>query len=137
MNLITDRTENDVLRGTAKGKYTAEDLNRVENAVAELYALAKNLDIYPVGTIKTDWNPWALFSPETWPTQSQMARYLANITHLCEGLKAAEGLPTTMENLTWERANNIEKALLLAYPRIQNTIQIFRYSGEIFAGEEI
>ena len=137
MNLITDRTENDVLNGTAKGKYTAEDLNRVEQAVAALYALAKELGIDPPGDFKTDWDPKALFSPEAWPTQSQMQRYLANITHLCKGVKAAEGLPTTMENLTWERANNIEKALLLAYPRIQNAIQIFRYSGEIFAGEEI
>ena len=137
MNLITDRTENDVLNGTAKGKYTAEDLNRVEQAVAELYDQAKALGIDPPGYFKTDWDSMALFSPKTWPTKKQMQRYLANITHLCEGVKAAEGLPVTMENLTWEMANNIEKALLLAYPRIQNTIQIFRYSGEIFAGEEI
>lgn len=137
MNLITDRTAEDVLQGTPKGKYTTEDLNRVEQAVAELYALAKELDIYPVGTIKTDWEPTALFSPDAWPTQSQMQRYLANITHLCAAVELAAGLPSTMENLTWEGANCIEEALLLAYPRIQNAIRIFQYSGEIFAGEEI
>ena len=49
----------------------------------------------------------------------------------------ANGLPETMENLTVDGANNIEKALLLAYPRIENALQIFRYSGEVFAGEEI
>ena len=137
MNLITDRTAEDVLQGTSKGKYTTEDLNRVEQAVEELYALAKELDIYPVGTIKTDWNPTKLFSSDAWPTQSQMQRYLANITHLCKAVQTASGLPATMENLTWGRANSIEEALLLAYPRIQNAIQIFQYSGEIFAGEEL
>ena len=137
MNLITDRPAEDVLQGTPKGKYTTEDLNRVEQAVAELYALAKELDIYTVGTIKTDWNPTALFSPESWPTQSQMQRYLANITHLCKALELAYGLPATMENLTIDGANNIEKALLQAYSRIENALQIFCYSGEVFAGEEI
>lgn len=137
MNLITDRTWEDVSAGTAKGKYGVQDLNRVEQAVAELYALAKGLGINPPGDFKTNWYPHTVFSFETWPTQSQMVRYLANITHLCAAVKLAAGLPSTMENLTWESANNIEKALLLAYPRIQNALQIFRYSGEIFAGEEI
>ena len=135
MKLVTDRTLNDVLTGTAKGQYTTEDLNRVESAVKELYSAAEALGLKPPGAFKTDWDPKALFSLDAWPTQQQMKRYIANITHLCAAVKLAAGLPSTMENLTWESANNIEKALLLAYPRIQNALQIFRYSGEIFAGE--
>lgn len=136
MNLITDRTLEDVLAGTEKGRYGAEDLNRVERAVAELYELAKALDITPTGEIKTDWDANALFSAESWPTQGQMARYLANIAHLCEAVELGAVLPATMENLTWESANRMEEALLSAYPRLQNALQIFRYSGEMFAGEE-
>ena len=136
MNLITDRTLEDVLLGTEKGHYGVADLNRVEQAVAELYELAKALGIYPPGEIKTDWDLFTLFSSETWPTQHQMQRYLANITHLCKAVQAASGLPATMENLTWDDANRIEEALLLTYPRICNALQIFRFSGEVFAGEE-
>lgn len=136
MNLITDRTAEDVLLGTPKGKYGADDLNRVERAAAELYGIAKALDINPPGSFKTDWDPGALFSSENWPTKSQMQRYLANITHLCAAVELAGGLPTTMENLTWQDANNIESALLAVYPRIENALQIFRFSGELFAGEE-
>lgn len=136
MNLITDRTLEDVLLGTEKGHYGEADLNRVEYAVAELYELAKALGINPPGEIKTDWDIFALFSSETWPTQHQMQRYLANITHLCAAVELAGRLPRTMENLTWEDANRIEEALLLTYPRIQNALQIFRFSGEVFAGEE-
>ena len=137
MNLVTDRTLNDVITGTAKGQYTAEDLNRVEQAVAELYGAACALGIYPPGYFKTDWDSQAVFSPQSWPTQNQMHRYLANIRHLCEGVELAEGLPSTMEKLTWERANRIEEALLLVYPRIGSAVQNFQYSGEIFAGEEL
>lgn len=136
MNLITDRTLEDVLKGTPKGKYTAQDLNRVEQATENLYDQAKELGILPPGTFKTDWSFPVLFSREEWPTQAQMQRYLANITHLCRAVELAGGLPTTMENLTYEDANHIEQALLGVYPRIQNALQIFRYSGEVFAGEE-
>jgi len=136
MNLITDRTAEDVLQGTPKGKYCAEDLNRVESAVAALYEAAEAMGVAPPGEFKTDWQSEALFSPKTWPTQRQMQRYLANITHLCEAVELAKGLPTTMENLTWQDANAIESALLGVYPRIVNTLRIFQYSGEIFAGEE-
>ena len=137
MNLITDRTWTDVENRTPKGSYGPEDLNRVEQAVEMLYSLARELDVLPPGNFKTDWTFPQLFSSGEWPTETQMQRYLANVTCLCKAMGTANGLPETMENLTVDGANNIEKALLLAYPRIENALQIFRYSGEVFAGEEI
>lgn len=137
MNLITDRTWEDVQNKTPKGNYGQEDLNRVEQAMEMLYGIANKLGITPPGTIKTDWYFPQVFSEEEWPTKTQMQRYLGNITYLCKAVRSADMLPATMENLTYEDANNIEKALLLAYPRIQNALQVFYYSGEIFAGEEL
>lgn len=136
MKLITDRTQADVLLGTEKGRYSAEDLNRVEQAVAELCTIAKGLDVSGITQIKTDWPHCGAFAPDRWPTQSQMARYLGNIHRLCEAVEVTAELPRSMEDLTWEGANQMEQALLLTYTRIQNILQIFRYSGEIFAGEE-
>lgn len=136
MNLITDRTQADVLLGTEKGRYSVADLNRVEQAVAEIYSIAKELDVSGISQIKTDWACCEGFSPKQWPTQSQMARYLSNIIRLCEGVEIAANLPRTMENLTFDGANQIEKALFAAYNRILDMIQIFRFSGEVFAGEE-
>ena len=136
MNLITDRTWDDVLQGTDKGHYGPGDLNRVEQAVEELYAMGKALGLAPVGQIKTNWGVPGPFSAESWPTQGQMQRYLANITHLCEAVALEKELPVTMENLTIDGANSIEQALLLTYPRLENMLQNLRFSGEIFAGEE-
>ena len=43
MNLITDRTWEDVVQGNSKGYYNASDLLRVENAAYELSKLYRNL----------------------------------------------------------------------------------------------
>ena len=136
MNLITDRTKADVLLGTEKGNYGAADLNRVETAVQELFALAKAVDVPYVPEVKTDWTFPELFSAQNWPTQGQMVRYLENVHRLCRAVEIGAALPVSMEGLNWEGANAIEQALLSVYERIQTIKQAFRFSGELFAGEE-
>lgn len=136
MNLITDRTYADVLLGTEKGCYGVADLNRVEQAVAELVGIAKALDIQDDFVIKLDWGLPGVFSAVEWPAEGQMVRYLRNIARLCETVAVAAELPPSMENLTWKGANQIEQALELVYTRIRTILQAFQYSGEIFAGEE-
>ncbi len=136
MEFVTDRTKSDVLLGAEKGMYGVADLNRVECAVAELYALAKRLGISRQIEVKTDWGFPGEFSAAQWPTKKQMSRYINNVQVLCEAVELAANLPTSMEHLTWNGANQIEKALSLVYERIQRIPKTFRYSGEIFAGEE-
>lgn len=136
MQLVYDRTQADVLLGTDKGRYGAQDLNRVEQAVEELCTFAAKLDLGKSLKTKTDWMLPRMFSPETWPTKNQMARYLMNVQRLCDVVTVEAKLPSSMERLTWESANAIEWALQLVYNRIQLILQTFRYSGEFFAGEE-
>ncbi len=136
MNFVTDRTREDVLLGTPKGTYGREDLNRVEQAVRELTVLAQKLDISCTLQIKTDWGLPGLFSADQWPTAEQMQRYLSNVHRLCTALEVAMALPHTMEKLTWQGANQIEQALQAAHTRVQNILQVFQFSGELFAGEE-
>ena len=57
IELVTDRTEADVLLGNSKGIYQAEDLNRVGQAVEELAALLPQLDLQAAVAPKTDWAP--------------------------------------------------------------------------------
>ena len=136
MELITDRTQADVLSHTAKGFYNHTDLNRVESAVATLCDLARQLDIHLALTTKTDWAVPGPYSPDTWPTAAQMKRYLGNVRALCQALSLAVSLPDSMAWLTWEKANDIEAALFCAKKRIQGVLQTYQYSGELIAGEE-
>lgn len=136
MDLITDRTLMDVLTGTDKGCYGVTDLNRVEQAVEELYTMVRVLGISDIPQIKTDWIHCDEFSPYQWPTRSQMVRYLGNIHRLCELAEVEMDLPRSMENLTWEGANRIEEALLAVDTRVRRILYTIHFSGEIFAGEE-
>lgn len=90
-----------------KGAYNHTDLNRVENAVSKL-AFLMGLDL----TIKTDWSQWDTV------TQADMERYLGNVV-IIRDMLADEidfpPLPSSMSNLTWEGANNIEKVLDMAF----------------------
>lgn len=136
MDLITDRTESDVLLKTEKGTYGYKDLNRVEDAVKSLQELAVQLDIPAVLITKTDWGLPGAFDAAAWPTQSQMRRYLQNVSDLCDAVAVNATLPKSMQGLTWMGANSIEEALSAVHIRIQGVLHAFKYSGECFAGEE-
>lgn len=136
MQLITDRTKNDVLFGTKKGRYSAADLNRVENAVAELVDIARKIGANKTIMVKTDWDIPGPFSNGKWPTKGQMERYLNNVMYLCSLVELQSNLPKSMEKLTYNGANAIEQSLEIVYEQIQKILKTLRYSGEFFAGEE-
>lgn len=136
MNLITDRTKEDVLLGTEKGRYEASDLNRVEAAVGYLSLLAKAVASAEPLITKTDWDVPGLFSSDSWPTQSQMERYLGNVKTLCQSVGISVDLPESMKKLTWDGANQIEKALEMVHNQVVTSFKGYQYSGEFFAGEE-
>ena len=133
MELIFDRTEADVLQGSPKGSYSHTDLNRVESAVGALQNRCPALDIYPGLAVKTDWGLPGSFSPERYPTQSQMARYLHNVRTLCGLCGIGAPLPETMEQLTWRDANALEQALRQVSDRIAAVEDAFPRSGEAYA----
>ena len=136
MQLITDRTESDTLLKNEKGIYGYADLNRVEAAVGEIAMLFPQLDLGLDLKIKTDWGMPGVFSTATWPVASQMERYLGNVVDVRDAFHISVQLPASMARLTWSGANSIERVLQMAMARGAGTIQSFRYSGEIYSGEE-
>lgn len=96
--------------GATKGAYNYSDLNRVERAVAELS------DMLGFELItKTDWGMRDI------PTASEMERYLNNVAVLREQVADDANvpkLPTSMNNLTYTDANNIESVLNAVYERL-------------------
>lgn len=138
MNLITDRTELDVLLGNEKGVYSHSDLNRVEAAVAEIAAELSAMGYIIAPITKTDWELTGDFWEDSWPTETQMERYLKNIQDIWNimPLNGKGELPTSMEKLTWRSANLIEMVLENACKQVSAIKQAWKYSGELFAGEE-
>ena len=137
MDLITDRTESDVLLGNSKGVYSYADLNRVESAAAMIAEQITELGFALQLQTKTDWDFPGNFSAWNWPVESQMRRYLQNIADIKRLFVISTQIPETMDKLDWNGANNIEEVLQIAFSRITGIKQSYRYSGEIYAGEEI
>lgn len=137
MNLVTDRTEADALLGNEKGVYSYKDLNRVETAVAQLAEYFQQLGICADLHTKTDWGLPGDFSAAEWPVESQMQRYLENVETIKRLFPVSVQLPSSMSRLTWQGANSIEQVLQTALERINGMVTTYRYSGELFAGEEL
>lgn len=168
--LVTDRTQEDVdyvvelLKKTAdgtatdeereflyygplKGKYTVDDVNRVESAVKFLadelvklpeflkeYAASKNVGwstIYDVPynpddyhlVTKTDWDALGQFFGEDIVDENDLKsseRYLNNVVKLRNAVEyETDKLPQSINRLTYYNANSIEIALQRLYPVIQ------------------
>lgn len=132
LDLITDRTAEDVQLGTKKGTYGATDLNRVGEAIIHvadrLKAAGNDIEVSP----KTDW------TREDIPTPDQMVYYLEQIQKVRDVLavhQTAPTVPADMVNLTHTEANDIEKILVDVDQLITNMMAAYYYSGELYGGE--
>lgn len=154
LNLITDRTQADVDRvrylsrrinagtataaeleeygGAMKGSYNAEDLNRVGAAVEYVanrlreYGYAVN--VQP----KTDWRAGEI------PTAAELETYRGNVAALRSVLPVGKNTPetpTSLERLTYQKANDLERILLDIDRLITNITLAWFYAGEVFSGE--
>jgi hypothetical protein len=129
MDFITDRTSVAV--------YGYEDLNRVEAAVEIIGRECTMMGIEFSPVTKTDWALPENFTIQSWPVYSQMKRYLDNVTRIKSIFPSSVPLPKSMDRLNWVGANNIERVLKISLEQIEGIKESYRYSGEIFAGEEL
>ena len=130
--LVTDRTQADADARNDKGTYNASDLNRVGAAVAyvagRLLECGTSVDVSP----KQDW------SESDTPAASQLERYRSDVAALRDALAAmptTPQAPTTMENLTCGKANDLEKILMDTDVLISNLKAAWFFSGDLFSGE--
>lgn len=106
-----------------KGAYNHSDLNRVEAAVAELAdRLSFNLET------KTDWTTWDI------PKPADINRILGNIATIRFWVALPDGIPetpTSLDNMTYVTANNIEIILGALAAAVDASVE----SGEVYSGE--
>lgn len=153
MELITDRDESDLYRlkelsekglyeMTAaelgewleglKGSYNARDLNRVEMAVEYVSDKLASAGIHLGLSVRKSW------AVEDMPSESDLQRYLGNVQKIRDSITVTEDTPeltTSMNNLTYEEANDIEKVLMMVNILLEDTMKAWYYSSEIYAGE--
>ena len=132
LDLIFDRTPDDVAARTDKGYYRHTDLNRVQAAVLyvrERYRAA-GYDAVPYPSFRT----WA---ENDVPRFSQMDNYLRAVRSL-DGLIPVPGmtaLPVSMNRLDYAGANAIEKFLTLMDDSMDRISGAWFYCDEVFSDE--
>lgn len=152
-NLIYDRTQADVNRaielnakyndGTItadeitewdnflKGAIDYQTLNRVGEWVEYLSDKLNSYSYLQTTSPKTDWVETDFMSVE------QSLTYLQNIRTLMNAINVqfTVQLPNSMNKLTFESANAIEKILFDIDTGITNMEQTWKYVGEVISGE--
>lgn len=132
LDLIYDRTAEDVRDRTAKGYYRHTDLNRVQAAVLylrELYA-SMGYDTAPAPSFRT----WAENDIPRWP---QMDAYLRAVRSL-DGMipvPGAPALPQSPDRLDYAGANAIEDFLTRLDDSAERIAGAWFYCDEVFSGE--
>ena len=132
IRMVTDRTQADVDALNDRGTYNASDLNRVNTAMAYLNGWLSDAG-YVTGYAGQG-IAWAI---DDIPLQAQMADYLSNVGAIggTFPLANAPAIPASMESLTHEGANHIERVLVLT-DQIRARLKRSPFmSGEIFCGE--
>lgn len=115
-----------------KGAYNATDLNRVEQAVN-----------YVAGRLNAAGYPVTVSTPRGWtesdiPTKAQLDVYIADVAALRAVLPVPTGTPETpedMDKLTYTEANDIESIILIVDTLLDNMMQSWFYSGDLYSGE--
>lgn len=103
--LIFDRISNDIVEGNKKGYYNYNDLNRIETWCKYLSSVLNNYNYKNKINCKLNWNMSSL------PTYSELERIRKNILLLQESYFSFSKVFGTMQNMTIEKANIIEKIL--------------------------
>lgn len=120
-----------------KGAYNTTDLNRVGDALNYLTALIRSYG-YPVNTTASKTN-WFAGDESTDPDEfnaADGAAYLANVAAIKAAFYGTTTIPASMNNMSPEDMNNIERQLLEIEDHLVQMAAAFRYCGELICGED-
>lgn len=122
---VTDRTQEDVDRRTAKGVLNAADLNRIERNIQAICGVAA----IPV-TAKTDWQSSGLPRTSDWERIMKAVERIRGYSH--RGTTPA--VPARPVN-QFQKVNDVEQILKDAFDILERNGRNRYYAGEVYAGE--
>lgn len=125
----TQSERDEYLLASMRGAYNASDLNRVGQACAYLYDLISGYgyDIPGYVPLRTDWTLYDV------PTQSEMSNYINTVRSFKSLWSAITDVPSSMDHISHNDANNIERLLKEVDAQIALVSSIYIRSGAINA----
>jgi len=127
-DLIFDRTQSDLNNNTAKAFYNYNDLNRIEEWCEYIEGELNTYHYYCNIIIKTNWTIYDM------PTVSEIERIRNNVNTLKQAYYSFTNIPTSLENMTIQKANAVEKILFEINDLIFKMTAEFRKCGTFYSG---
>ncbi len=126
---IIDRTISDIQNMTQKGHLNADDLNRIEGNAQYLHEVLLGYGYSQSPITKIDW------VMTDFPYISEMERVRSNVAEIIRGYYSQNTeVPTSIESLTWQKLNDLERVLLQVKEMIGKMEQSFKYCGDAYCG---
>ena len=126
---LTSEEQSEYMNGM-RGAYNSSVIYRVQSACVFLKAPFTDAGIPLEGY--TGYTPFNIGEA---PTSEKLAAYLANVASFKKAANLTQEIPETMDRLSFEDANNIEKLLIQADSYICGIMSGWLFSGEFEAGE--
>lgn len=107
-------------------------LNRTEEAMEYVNEIFKELGYFQNMQFKTDWSNEEI-------TRKEAERYINNLKTLRDYLKMESTtplVPNTMNGMSIDKANDIEKILFDINELLEKMTANFRYANDLYCGEE-
>lgn len=124
-------SEEKVLWNTHRARHKHTDFNRIGEAVNYLVGILNSYGYNIVLSEKTDW------ATTDEPMYADLEELLDDIKTLKEYFYGTTALPSSIDNLTYTDANNIESLLVEIDLNISNMISSFRKCGTFKSGQGV
>lgn len=160
MEFVTDRQYSDIGQNP-KGSYNITDIQRVTNNAFEIKPLIANaideITAYREQKGVANGTPYNIplnadfelvsmpnYDYNSIPTAEELTNYLENVEKIANAVELSHNLPNTMENLSIDGANTIEKTLENGYNKINNVKTelfskidrtVWGYCGDYYGGD--
>lgn len=130
---IYDRSSIDIAKRTKKAFFNYSDMNRLETNTKYLSDLLTEIGYsLPYTITKT----WTLQDIPKFSQLEKIRKYVEEVIKIIPLNNNTIVFPSTLNKMNYVVLNNLEKAMYVLTANIKSIKTTYKYSGEIYSGEE-
>ena len=130
---IFDRTAEDIENHTDKAYFNAVDMDGLEENAEYIGSLLADVGYtLPYTRIKT----WTVQDIPTYSQLEKIRKYVESVIKIIPLNDDTIVFPNTLNKMNYVVLNNLEKAMYVLTQNIKRIKTAYKYSGEVYSGEE-
>lgn len=130
---VFNRTVVDIEKRTKKAFFNYLDMNRLEKNAEYLSTLLADVG-YTMPYTKT--KTWTIQDIPTYSSLEKIRKYVESVIEIIPLSDDTIVFPNTLNKMNYVVLNNLEKAMCILTQNIKRIKTAYKYSGEVYSGEE-